>query len=162
MHSATDSDQGPPIHLLNQQRLGVVATDSGAGPYLSLVAFAVTPDFNHLIFLTRRTTQKFCNIVSRPQVAMLIDNRTNQPGDLALGVAVTLLGEAVELHGDDRRARLQLFLAKHPDLGAFAEEPETAVIEIVVSRTIVVSQFEKVRIFDRKQESTRPPLQQPV
>ena len=161
MHSATDSDQGPLIDLLNEQRLGVVATDSGAGPYLSLVAFAVTPDLNRLIFLTRRTTRKFCNIESRPQVAMLIDNRTNQPGDLAQGMAVTALGKATELRQGARRERAELFLAKHPDLRSFADETETAVIEIVVSRYIVVSQFEKVQVLEREQDP-KPPLQGPA
>jgi hypothetical protein len=152
MHSVTDSDQGPPADLLHQQRLGVLATDSGAGPYLSLVAFAITPALDRLIFLTKRTTQKFFNITSRPQVAMLIDNRTNQPGDLTQGVAITMLGKATEITGPDKKSRLQFFLDKHPELGAFADEPETAVIEIMITRSVVVSQFEKVQVFDREKK----------
>lgn len=135
--------------LFTEQLLGVVATNSGTGPYVSLVAFAVTPDLNRLVFLTQRGTSKFSNIESYPQVSMLIDNRTNTPSDLVQGVAVTALGHAAEVQGASKKPLLQLFLAKHPDLACFANEPTTTVIEIIVSRFIVVSQFEKVQTFDR-------------
>ncbi|ADW18293.1 pyridoxamine 5'-phosphate oxidase-related FMN-binding protein [Desulfobulbus propionicus DSM 2032] len=134
------------ITLFGQQRLAVVATDSGSGPYTSLVAFAVTPDLGRLIFLTSRATQKFRNIESRPQVALLIDNRSNQPVDLARGVAVTALGTAAEAQGAAREELLQLLRKRHPELGGFADEPSTAVIAITVSRYIVVSHFQEVRV----------------
>lgn len=150
MRSDSQSGVSKLTNLLTEQRLGVMASDSGTGPYVSLVAFAVTPDLNRLIFLTQRGTHKFSNIVAYPQVSMLIDNRTNQASDLVRGVAVTALGIATEVLGDAKKPLLQLFLTKHPELCSFADAPDTAVIEIAVSRYIMVSKFEKVQIFDRE------------
>ncbi|WP_448874317.1 pyridoxamine 5'-phosphate oxidase family protein [Desulfobulbus propionicus] len=136
------------IDLFAEQRLAVLATDSDSGPYTSLVAFAVTPDLSRLVFLTSHATQKFRNIESHPQVAMLIDNRANQPSDFALGLAVTALGTATETQGWAREELLRLLLKRHPDLGDFAAEPTTAVVTVTISRYIAVSRFQEVQVLD--------------
>ena len=133
--------------LFQQQLLGVLATNTGsavAEPYVSLIAFVATEDLRRLIFFTSRNTRKFTNIVTNSQVSMLIDNRTNQAGDFQTALAVTVLGRAIEQHGVEKSSLQKLFLARHPELEAFALDSSSALIEILVERYILVSKFQQV------------------
>jgi hypothetical protein len=51
-------------NLFDSQSLAVLATQSNAQPYASLVAFAATEDLKQIIFLTPNTTRKYANIES--------------------------------------------------------------------------------------------------
>ncbi|NLC71976.1 MAG: pyridoxamine 5'-phosphate oxidase family protein [Desulfuromonadaceae bacterium] len=135
-------------NLLCRQLFGVLATDGGDGPYASLVAFTASDDLASLFFLTSRTSRKFHNITANPAVALLIDNRSNQPDDVAEATAVTAVGRAVERQGEARDADLKLFLRKHPQLASFASSAVCALLEVVVSRFVLVSRFEEVVEFD--------------
>jgi heme iron utilization protein len=130
--------------MFHSQLFGVLATTGEAGPYTSLVAFVATDDLRRLLFITSSSTSKFANIVDHPQVSMLVDNRSNQAGDVRAAIAVTVVGKACEQRGEERGDLLELFLRKHPNLLAFAHESSTALVEISVSRYILVSSFEEV------------------
>ncbi len=54
---------------LDSQLLGVLATQEGDRPYLSLLAFAYSDDLRFLFFATLRNTRKFaiCNNTPRLQ-----------------------------------------------------------------------------------------------
>jgi hypothetical protein len=134
--------------LFCSQLFGVLATIGKAGPYTSLVAFAETGDLNRLLFITSRSTSKFANIVDHPQVSMLVDNRSNQAGDVRAAIAATVVGKACEQRGEEKGDLLELFIHKHPNLLAFAHESSTALVEVSVSRYILVSSFEEVTHID--------------
>ena len=74
------------------QALAVLATQKDSRPYANLVAFAATEDLRILLFSTSRSTRKFSHILDSPQVALLIDNRTNSIRDFGDAVAITALG----------------------------------------------------------------------
>ncbi|NLV23956.1 MAG: pyridoxamine 5'-phosphate oxidase family protein [Deltaproteobacteria bacterium] len=133
--------------LCHHQLFGVLATDGGDGPYTSLVAFAAGRDLHRLFFLTSRSSRKFRNISLNPEVSLLIDNRSNLPADFAEATAVTAVGRALERRGNGRHAALKLFLARHPHLNSFASSPSCALMEVVVSRYVLVSNFEEVAEF---------------
>ena len=130
--------------LFRQQMLGVLATSGTAGPYVSLVAFAVTEDLRRLVFITSRSTRKFSNITASSNVSMLIDNRSNQAADFSEALAVTLIGHTMEAQGRQKSELLPLFLSKHPDLETFAFDPSFALMTILVDRYVAVLGFADV------------------
>jgi nitroimidazol reductase NimA-like FMN-containing flavoprotein (pyridoxamine 5'-phosphate oxidase superfamily) len=130
---------------LESQRLAVLSTQGKEKPYSNLVAFAVTPDLHYLIFATSRATRKYDNLSKHPLVSLLIDNRTNETADFAEAAAVTVLGRAREVQGDERSHYLNIYLAKHPYLGDFVTSPNCALFSVKVERYILVTRFQDVR-----------------
>ena len=96
--------------LLASQRLAVLSTQNQGQPYSNLVAFAVTPDLKYLLFATTRATRKFANLLADSRVSLLMDNRTNEEADFAEAAALTVLGQAWEVHGGDRQQLLAVYL----------------------------------------------------
>jgi heme iron utilization protein len=131
--------------LLESQRLAVLSTQSQVQPYSNLVAFAATPDLKYLIFATTRDTRKYANLLNHAQVSILIDNRTNETADFAEAAAVTVLGRASEVHGDERRQHLKIYLNRHPYLEDFVTSPNCALFTVKVERYIMVTRFQDVR-----------------
>ncbi len=130
--------------LFRTQRSAVLATQEAGQPYLSLMAFAVAPDLKHLVVATDRDTRKFRNLQTNKGVALLVDNRTNQPADTKEAVAVTILGEAEEVDPAEKEATLRLFLDKHPHLEGFATSPNCAVVKVKIRSYLVVRKFQEV------------------
>ena len=132
--------------LVESQRYAALATKSTDYPYLSLVAFAATSDLNSLVFCTPRKTSKYLNMASYPQVALLIDDRSNRDSDIKNASALTVLGFAEEPRGAAKKKLLKIFLAKHPQLREFAVSPENALIRIRPEKLIFVTKFQEVKI----------------
>ncbi len=130
--------------LLGSQKLAVLSTYSGGQPYVSLVAFAASEDLSHLLFVTDRATRKFANILEHPQIAMLVDNRSNRESDFSEASAATILGKARELAGGERESQLKLYLKKHPYLEEFATSSKSAIVQVQVETFIVVDRFQEV------------------
>jgi len=131
--------------LFAAQRSAVLATTENGQPYLSLMAFATTSDLQYLLVATYRATRKYRNIEADPRVALLVDNRTNQPTDTEQAMAVTALGAAKEVGAAEKDRFLQIYLAKHPHLEKFVTSPECTLIEVEVERYFVVSNFQEIR-----------------
>lgn len=131
--------------LLASQRSAALATQERGRPYLSLMAYAVTPDLRTIILATDRYTRKYANLMVDPRVALLVDNRSNTPEDTRDTVAVTVLGEAGEVRPEAREKCLALFVARHPQLQTFATSPTCALIAVQVATYVVVQHFEEVR-----------------
>jgi heme iron utilization protein len=139
--------------LFAAQRSAVLATTENGQPYLSLMAFATTSDLQYLLVATYRATRKFRNIEADPQVALLVDNRTNQPADTEQAMAVTVLGAAKEVGATEKNRFLRIYLAKHPHLEKFVSSPECALIKVKVERYLVVSNFQDIREMIPRQEN---------
>ena len=73
--------------FLASQRLAVLATHQEGQPHTSLVAFGVTPDLREIVLATPRTTRKFTNLLADDRVALLFDNRSNDPSDFSDAMA---------------------------------------------------------------------------
>lgn len=131
--------------LLRVCRFGVLATDDGTSPHLSLVAFAVTDDLESLIFATQRTTQKYANLRSNPRAAMLMDNRAQLGDSLDPGVAVTATGRAEEMSGGARGGLERLLLAKHPGMAGFVDSKTCALVLLRVDNYRQVCGLSEVR-----------------
>ncbi len=132
------------MDLLDGAPLAVLATSGDGKPHTSLVAFVTAGSLGRILFATNKATKKFSNIKDNPQVALLIDNRTNQVVDFIDAIAVTALGRAVELEGDERRDMEEVYLAKHPHLKDFVASPSTALVMVEVSKFDVAKRFQWV------------------
>ena len=131
--------------LLAAQKYAVLATESGGQPYTSLMAFSVSEDLRDLILLTERATHKYANLMANRRVAVFIDNRENVGADTLEAVAITALGEAEEVAGDDCARLRAAYLARHPYLAGFATSPSCAVMRVRVRSYIVVRDFQEVQ-----------------
>jgi nitroimidazol reductase NimA-like FMN-containing flavoprotein (pyridoxamine 5'-phosphate oxidase superfamily) len=131
-------------NLLASQRFAVLATESEGQPYSNLVAFAEADNLRSLLFVTGRDTKKYSNTIASKRVAVLVDNRTNQPSDLDKAVAVTALGTIEEVSTDYRGYLSAIYLSKHPQLEDFLRKPSNALMRVAVTDYIVAS-FESVR-----------------
>jgi nitroimidazol reductase NimA-like FMN-containing flavoprotein (pyridoxamine 5'-phosphate oxidase superfamily) len=132
-------------NLFGAQRYTVLSTTENGQPYLSLMAFATTIDLQYLLVATYRATRKYRNLEADPRVALLVDNRSNQPSDIEQSMAVTALGEAKEVEATEKNRFLRIYLAKHPHLEKFVSSPECALIKVKVERYFVVSKFQEIR-----------------
>ena len=131
-------------NLMESQRFAVLATDSQGQPHTFLMAFAVTHDLKQLVLVTERGTRKHTNVKSNKCVALLIDDRENKGSDTQEAVAITVIGEAQEVEGDERKNLLDLYLAKHPYLDGFASSPSSAIVRVKVKSYQVVRRFQEI------------------
>jgi nitroimidazol reductase NimA-like FMN-containing flavoprotein (pyridoxamine 5'-phosphate oxidase superfamily) len=130
--------------LFDRQSLAVLATDADGHPYGSLVGFAAADDLHRLLFATTRATQKFRNLQSNPRVSLLIDNRKNTEEDFHEACAVTALGTARELNGNERGKYEEIFLEKHPALMDFVRSPNCSLLSVSVATYYLVCRFQSV------------------
>lgn len=130
--------------LLTEQRLAVLSTSLQGHPYTTLVAFAPSPDLRLIFFATPRSTRKFANLHTDTRVSLLVDNRSNRADDFRTAMAVTALGRAVELDGEELPVARGLYLARHPYLRGFVEAPTCALFAVEVRRYSLVRRFQDV------------------
>ncbi len=130
--------------LLDQSYFAVLATRGKEYPYSTLVGFAATSDLRHILFATKRHTRKYGNITADHRVSLLIDSRTNRAEDVMRAKALTALGKAEELKGAAAARLKKIYLGRHPNLGGFADNPNTALFRVEISRYILVSRFQEV------------------
>jgi len=131
-------------HLFTETRLGVLATDHDSSPYASLVAFVAADDLREILFATSRETRKYRYLQENGRVALLVDNRANAVEDFRGAMAVTILGMAREMLGEEREQLLSRYVEKLPDLAAFVQSPTCALFRVTVSRYSLVEEFNKV------------------
>ena len=132
-------------------RFAVVATSDEGRPYASLIAFALTPDLTTIVFATRKATRKYRNMMHQRSVSVLIDNRSQAPENLSRAQAVTLVGTATPVRAGSRRAEYAKLLSdRHPQLAGFIDEPDTALVAVVIEEAIHVTQFQNVATWKRE------------
>ncbi len=131
--------------LLGEQLLAVLCTAQPNGqPYASLVAIAASENLTQVAFATLRATRKFANLSTEPRVALLLDDRANQPSDLLDAATVTLLGRACDTEGDERARWTAVLLARHHTLAELLASPDCAVVAIQIDRLLLVTRFQQV------------------
>lgn len=143
------------IRALGRSQLhAVLGTDDSGRPYLSLMAFALTPDARYIVMASARDTAKYKNIRKNKTVSVLIDGRTNTADDYTKAESVTVLGSVRIIGKGRRREALSAILKKkHPALKGFIEAPTTAILLIKMDRIVHVGGFQEVTTW----EATMPP-----
>lgn len=131
-------------HVLESQKLAVLATQRNGQPYSSLMAFAHTPDLTRIVVATGKATRKHMNLLQQARVSLLIDTRSNTEMDFHAAAAVTVIGDAVPLPEADREDYGSLYLRHHPYLERFLQSPSTVMFLIKVRHYLIVSRFQNV------------------
>ena len=130
--------------LFQSQNLGVLATRGKEYPYCTLVGFVGTNDLQRIIFATLRHTRKYMNIKAYPRISVLIDSRSNRVEDFKDAMALTSLGNAHEAENEERERLSRLYLARHPHLKEFLQDPNCALMVLEVEKYIMVTRFQQV------------------
>jgi heme iron utilization protein len=128
--------------LMNSELFAVLSTQNEGQPYASLISFAASADLKRIVFATTRETRKYTLLEKSPQVALLVDDRSQNPPLINHIQAVTITGRATIL--PDKKTWGSLLLEKHPYLLEFIENPTTALIRVEVYRYFYVRRFQEV------------------
>lgn len=133
--------------LLRTQLQGVLATQYHTEPYTSLMAFAHTPDLRYVLLATYRESRKHANLALNAQVSLLIDDRTNSAADYSTAIAISVGGLAEAIPPAELPTLQRCYLAKHPQLTAFIDAADCALLRIRVSAYRVISQFQALEVW---------------
>ena len=132
-------------HLAESQPYAVLCTQGDGQPYGSLVAFAFSQDLRHAVFVTPVATRKYRLLSECDHVAMVIDNRSNNPDQLMEIEAVTGTGRSQMIErGDEFDQWAGLLVTRHPYLETFVNAPTCALFRIDIMRFLHVGRFQEV------------------
>jgi hypothetical protein len=132
--------------LIDSQPYAVLCTQGHGQPYGSLVAYAMTSDLAGAVFATPRATRKFRLLAECDRVALLIDNRSEFPGQLMEVEAVTATGRATVVEpGEAFEYWAGLLAQRHPYLSRFVRAASCGVFRIQIARYFHVTRFQEVR-----------------
>ncbi len=129
--------------VYREVRFGVLATQGKKSPYTCLIGYILSEDLKKLYFITSNKTRKFTNIKNNNMVSIMIDNRQTAPGKTYLITAITVMGEAQILKRTPPNL-LKKYSQKHPDLTDFARSDNSRMINVNISKYIVVKKFQEV------------------
>ncbi|MCJ2164469.1 MULTISPECIES: pyridoxamine 5'-phosphate oxidase family protein [unclassified Pseudodesulfovibrio] len=111
--------------LITSEDICVLATTDGIQPHNSLMHFFADHAAMKFYFLSRKSTQKNKNLKICPHVSMLIDRRDEKVALVIQGVNSPIKKKQTE------DAIIKLYLLKHPQMRALAEDPDTELIRIL-------------------------------
>lgn len=134
----------PLIQKLRSHKFGVLATYGGEYPYTSLITLDVAADGRSLIFPTDRQTRKYANLQHEARVSVLLDNRGEVEKTEQSAYALTVLGSAHEVAADSRPVLQSSYLKQHPHLADFLAQPQTALMQVILAKIILVEKFQDV------------------
>jgi nitroimidazol reductase NimA-like FMN-containing flavoprotein (pyridoxamine 5'-phosphate oxidase superfamily) len=126
--------------LVREKDICVLATVSGDKPHCSLMAYAADDDCREIYMVTHRETNKYKNLKENPAVSLLIDTReerSSTPGFKAR--ALTVSGVFQEIDREDKREGVRArLLERHPNLGAFLDNPDAEMLCIQVKSFLLL------------------------
>lgn len=118
--------------ILSSNHLCVLSTCGDRRPNSSLMQYACNEDYTEIYLMTMKGSTKHQNILSHPQVSLLVDTRTDSDDNGKLK-ALTVYGHAVvEEPGESAKALRDALVGRNPDLTVFATNPDACVIRIII------------------------------
>lgn len=133
--------------LAATQDVLVLATCANGKPYTSLMAYAAEDDARTLYMVTRADSRKWANVLSNPEVSLLIDSRTTDfPDNRENAMALTVTGRAEPLEQGQplQRARTALF-SRHPHIQEFADAGESVIFQVRASGFLLLDGIASAR-----------------
>jgi hypothetical protein len=132
--------------MLASQVQGVLATvGRNLAPATALMAFATNRDSSVVYLATHVAARKALNMLERPTVSLLWDNRTGNLADHGEGVLVTAGGVAALLPaaGEDALVARASFEAKNPNMARFLATDGVGLFAVTVDEYEVVVGYER-------------------
>jgi hypothetical protein len=134
--------------------LATVSTDST--PHTALMAYSFSDDLRSVYLATPLAARKAENMIARPTVSLLFDNRTGNLEDHGDGLLVTARGTAGQVSCEEDSAIVNAaFLAKNPNMEKFLESPGVGLFRLDVAMYEAVHGYDKPISWDprkRKEE----------
>jgi nitroimidazol reductase NimA-like FMN-containing flavoprotein (pyridoxamine 5'-phosphate oxidase superfamily) len=131
--------------LLQGQPFAVLCTQGSGQPYGSVVAYAFSDDLRSLTFATPVATRKYRLLCECENVALVVDSRSQHPGDMMQVEALTATGRALQLEAGPEYDRWAATLtARHPQLQSFVAAPSSALFRVDIVRYLHVTRFQEV------------------
>jgi nitroimidazol reductase NimA-like FMN-containing flavoprotein (pyridoxamine 5'-phosphate oxidase superfamily) len=126
--------------LAREKDICVLATISGTKPHCSLMAYVTDDDCREIYMITHRRTTKYQNLLENPNVSLLMDTREeHHSAGRHHGKALTVSGTFEPMvDGEKRRSVRAKFLARHPNLKEFMDDPDAEPICIKVTSFLLL------------------------
>jgi len=151
-----------PVHqrveamLTSQVQCVLATTAADHAPSTFLMAFAASPCLRSVFVATPLRARKAQQMLERPAVSLLWDNRTGNLADHGAGMLVSASGQAAEVAAEELPSAAERFVAKNPNMAAFLASEGVSVFEIRIGA------YELVEGYGRPQQwvpQTRVELQ---
>ena len=133
--------------LLSSQVQCVLATvQQDHAPATALMAYAMSPCLRLIYIATPLTARKAENMLQRPAVSLLWDNRTGNLSDHSDGVLVTADGTSAL--APDRDAAAELFLHRNPNMERFLASDGVGLFAVSVREYEIVQGYDRPQRWD--------------
>jgi len=120
--------------MLMDNNLCVLATCIENKPNSSLMQYTSNEDASEMYMLTLKGSSKYRNILSNPEVSLLVDTRNNP--DIR---ALTIYGKALVIEdAAPRQVLITQLVEKNPDLAVFAGNPEVCLIAVKIESFLLL------------------------
>ncbi|HSP47418.1 MAG TPA: pyridoxamine 5'-phosphate oxidase family protein [Clostridiaceae bacterium] len=124
--------------ILSSNHLCVLSTCGDRRPNSSLMQYVCNGDYTEVYLMTMKGSTKHQNIMSHPQVSLLVDTRTDADEKEKLK-ALTVYGHAIVEEGGDRaKALREALVRRNPDLSVFSTKPDACVITIIIEDLLLL------------------------
>lgn len=130
-------------NLLQSQLSGVLATSTDGEPFCYLMAFLAADNLQSIFLAVRERSVKHKQLTDNSQTCFLIDNKQNNHMDTKEASALSVHGR---IYPSGQSNLKKQFIARHPGLKPFVADSETNIMNLLVERYSLVSNFEDVYI----------------
>jgi hypothetical protein len=129
--------------IILSRSMCVLATNSPAGPYASLMAYAPFDGGRRLVLVMEKGSTKHRNLEHDNRVSILVDTRTIEP-DRGKIVALTLAGAAAL--DQDQSALAGIFEKRHPGF-PLAGNKNSVFVSVTLNSILMLCGPEKAQFF---------------
>ena len=137
--------------LASQVQCVLATTTEEFTPATFLMAYAASSGLQAVFVATPLRSRKAQQMLERPSVSLLWDNRTGNLADHTDGLLVTATGQAMVAPRDELPSVSEQFLARNPNMGQFLASEGVAVFKISVESFEVVEGYGRPRRWDPRQ-----------
>jgi nitroimidazol reductase NimA-like FMN-containing flavoprotein (pyridoxamine 5'-phosphate oxidase superfamily) len=136
--------QSTVMNILLDNNLCVLCTCSNDIPDASLMLYICDDKCAKMHMLTLKETSKYQNIVSNPNVSLLIDTRDNIHEQTTQIKALTIHGDAFIVDDyDTSRKLIDQLIKKHDKLSNLASNDSVRVIEVLIKNILFLENVDK-------------------
>ena len=123
--------------LAREKNSCVLATILDTKPYCSLMAYVTNNACTEIYMVTRKSSQKFINLLANPAVSLMIDNRDTAHRSAARAMTVEGVFQKIKDPAKEEKVRRKL-LSSHPHLDEFMGHPEAEVFQINIKSFLLL------------------------